>query len=398
MFSEESCPVTISDLASARAAAVAAHREFQAEGVYLNTASLGLPPRTVLRALHEALEGWQRGQASPADYDVPVNASRRAYAQLVGVEACDVAVGSQVSVFAGLVAASLPDHSEVLTVQGEFTSVVFPFLAQAGRGITVREVPLEHLADAVTANTTLVSVSAVQSADGRLTDLDALEAACSATRTQVLLDTTQAVGWLPIAAGRFAYTTGGGYKWLLAPRGTAFFTVQPHLVGALVPHTAGWYAGNDPWTSIYGSPLRLASAARRFDVSPAWHSWVGQAAALELLTRIGRQALHEHALGLANRFRAGLDLPPGDSAIVSIAVDEQASERLTHRQISASNRAGRLRLAFHLNNTADHADHPAEALRNRRETAARPRLPNAPLGRTGPVPASSSGVRLNAGS
>jgi kynureninase len=56
--------VTISDLDSARASAAAAHREFQAEGVYLNTASLGLPPRAVLRALHEVLEGWQRGEAT----------------------------------------------------------------------------------------------------------------------------------------------------------------------------------------------------------------------------------------------------------------------------------------------------------------------------------------------
>jgi selenocysteine lyase/cysteine desulfurase len=356
--------VTISDPDITRASAASARQEFQAEGVYLNTASLGLPPRAALRALHEVLESWQRGEAAPADYDVAVHASRRAYAQLVGVQACDVAVGSQVSVFAGLVAAALPDHSEVLTVQGEFTSVVFPFLAQAGRGITVREVPLEHLADEVTAKTTLVSVSAVQSADGRLTDLDALEQACSATPTRVLLDTTQAVGWLPIEANRFAYTTGGGYKWLLAPRGTAFFTVQPDLVGGLVPHTAGWYAGNDPWTSIYGSPLRLATDARRFDVSPAWHSWVGQGPALELLTRIGSRALHEHALGLANRFRAGVDLAPGDSAIVSLAVDAQAGDRLVHGQISASNRAGRLRLAFHLNNTIADADHAAEALRD----------------------------------
>ena len=34
--------------------------------------------------------------------------------------------------------------------------------------------------------------------------------------------------------------------------------------------TAGWYAGQHPWESIYGTPLRLAEDARRFDVSPAW--------------------------------------------------------------------------------------------------------------------------------
>jgi len=355
--------MTSSAIIGGRARASAAHEHFDAEGVYLNTASLGLPPRTAVGALYDALQGWQVGKASPLDYDAPVNASRAAYAQLVVVDPTEVAVGSQVSVFAGLVAAGLPDHSEVLTVPGEFTSIVFPFLAQVGRGITVREVPLERLADAVTASTALVSVSAVQSADGRVADLEALEQACATTGTRILLDTTQAVGWLPIDAGRFAYTTGGGYKWLLAPRGTAFFTVAPNLTHGLVPHSAGWYAGSDPWTSIYGSPLRLAEDARRFDVSPAWHSWVGQAPALELLTGIGRHALHEHALGLANRFLAGVGLPPGNTAIVSLAVDAQAAERLTRDRITASTRAGRLRLAFHISNTADDADRAAEALR-----------------------------------
>jgi selenocysteine lyase/cysteine desulfurase len=42
----------------------------------------------------------------------------------------------------------------------------------------------------VTSRTTLVAVSAVQSADGRVADLDALHAASRATGARVLLDTT----------------------------------------------------------------------------------------------------------------------------------------------------------------------------------------------------------------
>ena len=38
----------------------------------------------------------------------------------------------------------------------------------------------------------------------------------------------------------------------------------------LVPRLAGWYAGPDPWASLYGPPLRLVEDARRFSVSPAW--------------------------------------------------------------------------------------------------------------------------------
>jgi selenocysteine lyase/cysteine desulfurase len=340
----------------------AAAQEFEPERVYLNTASLGLPPRRSLQALQAVLQQWRAGTAGPPDYDVSLETARRSYAALVRVDPSCVAVGSQVSHFAGLIAANLPDGSEVLVVEGEFTSIVFPFLAQAGRGVQVRQVPIERLSQAVSSSTTLVAVSAVQSADGRLADLDALVEACALTGTRILLDTTQAVGWLPVDASRFAYTTGGGYKWLLAPRGTCFFTVIPELADELIPHSAGWYAGRDPWNSLYGGPLRLAEGARRFDVSPAWHSWVAQAPALELLTEIGPTVLHAHTLGLANRFRAAVELPPGTSAIVSVATGPQAADRLERARIVGSVRAGRLRLAFHLYNTEADVDRVAEAV------------------------------------
>lgn len=267
-----------------------------------------------------------------------------------------VAVGSQVSALAGIIAASLPDGSEVLTAAGDFTSVLFPFYAQSGRGVRVREVPMEAVADSVTPGTALVAVSAVQSADGRVIDLDVLHAASEAAGARVLLDTTQAVGWLPVDASRFAYTACGGYKWLLSPRGTAWLTVRPELMDDLIPHSAGWYAGEDPWSSIYGGPLRLAESARRFDVSPAWHAWVGAAPAVDLLVRIGTAALHRHALSLANRFRAGTGLEPGNSAIVSLAVGQDAATALAAARIRASARAGRLRLSFHVSTSESDVD------------------------------------------
>lgn len=344
------------------AAIAAARAEFAAEVTYLNTATLGLPPRRSIRALQQALTDWQAGTADPASYDAALAAARGAYAGLVGVDVSSVAVGSQASVFAGLVAANLPDGSEVLTVIGDFTSVLFPFYAQAPRGVTVREAPLDSLADAVTPATALVSVSAVQSADGRVLDLDALQAACAASGTPILLDTTQAAGWLPVDAGRFAYTVCAGYKWLLAARGTAYFTIQPELLDSLIPHHAGWYAGAEPWASIYGGPLRLAADARRFDVSPAWHAWVTAGPALELLAEVGVDALHRHAVDLANRFRAGIGLPPGNSAIVSLAVDQDAAEALRAANIVGAIRASRLRLSFHLSTTEQDVDRAVDVL------------------------------------
>jgi selenocysteine lyase/cysteine desulfurase len=341
----------------------AARTEFSADGIYLDTATFGLPPRRTMAALERALDGWRRGSADAAGYDAVVEASRRDYARLVGVEPSWVAIGSQVSAFVGLVAASLPAGSEVLAASGDFTSVLFPFLARADRGVVVREVLLEALPDAVTRSTSLVAVSAVQSADGRVADLEALEAACAASGTRTLIDTTQAVGWLPIDASRFSYTTGGGYKWLLAPRGTAFFTVQPELVDDLVPVAAGWYAGEDRWTSIYGSPLRLARSGRRFDLSPAWHAWVGQAASLELLLGVSAPTLHAHAVGLAERFCGRVGLPFTGSAIVAARTDPEVPDLLQRAGIVAATRAGRLRLSFHVSTSAADVDRAADVLR-----------------------------------
>ena len=48
-----------------------------------------------------------------------------------------MAIGSALSAFAGLVAASLPAGARVLCAEDDFTSLLFPFLVQEPRGVTV---------------------------------------------------------------------------------------------------------------------------------------------------------------------------------------------------------------------------------------------------------------------
>ena len=129
----------------------------------------------------------------------------------------------------------------------------------------------------------------------------------------------------------------------------------------LIPPAAGWYAGEDVHSSYFGPPLRLASSARRLDVSPAWFSWVGTAPALELIEQIGVDAIHAHDLALANRFRAGLGLEPSDSAIVSVDIPD-ASERLARAGIVAAMRGGRLRTSWHVYNDERDVDQVLDVL------------------------------------
>ncbi len=341
----------------------AAQKEFEPTCVYVNTASIGLPPRRVIEAVDEALDTWRSGRAEAAGYDALVDDARRRFAGLVGVSPDRVAIGNQVSTFTGLVAAALPDGAHVLAAEEDFTSVLFPFMAHADRGVRVESVPLDRLVASIRPGVSLVAVSAVQSADGRCVPggLDGLAAAAERHGCLTYIDATQAVGWLPFDAAPFDFVSCAAYKWLMSPRGTAFGVVRPERLPMLRPLFAGWYAGDDPWTSIYGPPLRLAHTARRLDISPAWLSWAGTVPALDLLAEVGIAAIHRHDVGLANALRERLRLPKGDSAIVTVAA-AGGLETLRAADVRASIRAGAVRISFHLHNTESDVDAVARAL------------------------------------
>jgi selenocysteine lyase/cysteine desulfurase len=339
-----------------------AREQWSPAGIYLNTASYGLPPRAGFDAMQTALTDWRGGRTSWEHWGDASEATRAAFAQMVGVPVTRVAIGATVSGFVGLVAASLRDGARVLVPEEEFTSTLFPFLVQQEhRDVTVTTVPAARLAESIDASTDVVAFSAVQMSTGAVADLDAIVAAAHHHGAQTVLDATQACGWMPVDAARFGAVVCAGYKWLTLPRGTAFMVVSEALQESVVPHSAGWYAGADVHRSYFGPPLRLASDARRFDTSPAWFSWVGAQPALELLNRIGVAAVHAYDVALANRFRAGLGMAPSNSAIVSVA-DDGAAARLERAGIVAALRGGRLRASWHLYNTAADVDAALDVL------------------------------------
>ncbi len=297
-------------------------------------------------------------------YSRSVEASRGHFARLVGVGVDRVAIGSQTSAQVGLVAASLPDGAEVLCPEGEFSSLVLPFV-HAGRGITVRTAPLPQLAEAITGETALVAFSLVQSATGEVADADAIVEAAARAGARTLCDATQAAGWMPVDAGRFDALVCHAYKWLCAPRGVSFLALGERFASLLRPVQAGWYAGEDPWSACYGGEATLAGCARRFDVSPAWQAFVGAEPALQLFADADADALHSWTTGLAGAFRdrLGLPRPVRPSAIVTWADPAGgALERLTDAGVTASGRRGRARVAFHVFNDEGDVDLAAGAL------------------------------------
>ena len=329
-------------------------------GVYCNTASYGIPPRPAWEALQSALADWHGGRTSWEHWGQSTEGARAVFARLTGVDVGRVAIGSTVSELVGSLVTALPPGAVVVVPEIEFTSTLFPLLVQ--QRLEVRTVPLARLVQEVADGVDAVAFSAVQMSTGEVADLDAILAAAASVGAVTLCDATQAIGWLPLHGGRFDALVCGAYKWLMSPRGSAFVAVSDRLLDRAVPHSAGWYAGEDVHRSYFGPPLRLAADARRLDTSPAWFSWVGTQPALELIERIGVSAIHGHDLALANRFRAGIGLAPSNSAIVCADLPG-AADRLQRAGIVAAVRGGLLRTSWHLYNTERDVDRVLEVVR-----------------------------------
>lgn len=331
---------------------------------YLAACTLGLPTRETVRAVRADLDAAASGRPDVTAATRAVEDARAAFARLVHSPVDEVAIASQTSVMVALIAAAVPDGGEVLCPEGDFASLIAPF-AHAGRGVRLRVVPLAELADAVTPETWLVAFSLVQSATGDVADAAGIAAAAARAGARTLCDLTQAAGWLPVDATMFDATVCHAYKWLCCPRGVGFLTVRPDFSRLLRPVQAGWYSGDDPWSSCYGTGGTLAPDARRFDISPAWQAFVGAAPALEMFADADVTESYIHTTRLAARFRTGLGLaqPERPSAIVTWPdATGDALARLSSHGITASGRAGRARVAFHVFNDEGDVDRALRAL------------------------------------
>ncbi|MEO8290122.1 MAG: aminotransferase class V-fold PLP-dependent enzyme [Gaiellaceae bacterium] len=337
---------------------------FEYEGTptrgYLDTATYGLPPHAALAALEEAAAGW-RGRGSWLAWEEDGEACRELFAGLVGAQAADIALVPAVSVATGIVAASLPAQpgDNVVLYERDFDSVLLPWRSLEARGVELRLLPLEQLADGIDERTALVAVSVVQSSDGRVADLEAIKA----TGARLFLDATQAVGGFRVDVTGVDYLVAHGYKWLLSPRGLGYFYVRPERLEEITPWLAGWKARAHPYEDFYGGP-DLASDAHRLDVSIAWFSAAGGRQSLGLVADLGIEAIAAHNLALARSFAARLGAPEPESPIVRVQVEdaEAAVERLRLAGVACSARAGSIRFAFHLYNDEADVELALEAL------------------------------------
>lgn len=330
---------------------------------YLSACTSGIPSFATTSAMHSFVDTWASGKMDARAVGRQADRCIELFAKIARVEPDRVAMGSQVSQLVSVVATSVPDGGEVLCASGDFASLTHPFEQLRIRGVRVRYVPVSELAVSISAETALVAFSLVQSASGEVADAAAIQSAATLVGAHTCVDLTQSLGWLPIGAADFDFTVCHTYKWLCAPRGTAFLTVRAGLDDTLTPLAAGWYSADDVWGSCYAGHTPLAAGAGRFSVSPAWPVIEGTVKALEYFAEMDSAAIHAHDLDLANSAREVLGMDASDSAIVTWPdMEGEALAAMQQAGIIASGRAGNARVAFHVWNTAEDVELLGRAL------------------------------------
>ncbi len=346
---------------------------------YLNTATAAPGSTPVLDALRRAQSEWEAGEFSWQRWEAEGETTRELFARIVGGESRDVALVSSVAQAASTVAAGLP-RGRVVVGAREFLSNSWPWLALRDRGFEVVEVEAsddvvrtEQLASATDERTVLVAVSEVQSANGFRVDLPALGARCREAGARLFVDLCQSLGALrfDVDAAGADYVAAHGYKWLLAPRGAAWFWVRPNRLEELAPLAPSWKTPAEPYKDYYGGPYEPAPTAHRLDATLAWFSWPGARAALELIGSLDPTAVEKWCLELARSFREeatrrGFRLVPEEvpSQVVGVSVPDPGGlrERLLESKVIAAVRGGSLRLGFHAYNDESDVDAALKAL------------------------------------
>ncbi len=234
---------------------------------------------------------------------------RTKFAQLYGADPSEVAVVESTSAGENIVAKALlkPGDSVVVDELHFESSFLLYREMEKTHGITLRIVPhrdgitnIDDVAALCDRTTKLISVSWVSNRNGYRADVAALARLAHSHGGYLYVDAIQAIGTFPadLHALDIDFLTTGGYKWLYANFGVSPFYVKQSLL-PLIPsdrfghtHVAGM---------IDDYRFTVKHDASKYEYSAQAHTSTAQLnGALDLIGRIGLDAIATHAIPLAN--------------------------------------------------------------------------------------------------
>lgn len=352
--------------------------QFTESAGYLDFARFGPPSYAVLDATARLSE--QSAHAGPATVDELMRQEVRAKAaaaRLCGSDTDHIVLQPHTSMGLLQAAFSVPGGT-VLVSEAEFPANTYPWARaeQTGR-VTVRRLRAGHVtpdavAEALTDDVTVVSVSAVDFRTGYRADLAALRDVIG--DRLFVVDGIQGFGVIEAPWEVADVLVVGGQKWLRAGWGTGFTKLSDRMLERMDPVLSGWTGARDPglFDNTIHPPESTAAAWSISNLSPVTSGAFAEA--LELVEDAGVAAI---AARIAERVDALQDMLESLGATIVSATDrragilaftlpgqpaEQVGIALNSAGIAATVRPEHVRLSPHASTSLDVVDEVRSAL------------------------------------
>jgi len=352
---------------------------------YLNTAAEGIPPLAVGDALAEYFADKQRGAAGRDAHMAQLAALRELTAELYGMTAAEIGVCSNSSEAFNLAALALrlQPGDEVVVNDLDFPAGRTPWL-QDGCPATVKvwraregALRVEDLVPLLSGRTRLVSTSLVSYFNGYTIPLTAVSEAVHEKSPGLLaVDVTQALGRIPLELSTADLVVSSTHKWILATHGGGLVGVPRARTEAWTSPAGGWYNLQNPFEGDAGDRAVSKPGAESYMAGmPNFPAVYAVRAALEYITKVGIESIHETCKPLVQRCLEGLSelpveliTPREPEALAGILAFrhprmEEIFEYLKAQGIQVMCSAGRLRVAIHGYNTVEDVEHFLTTLR-----------------------------------
>jgi kynureninase len=361
---------------------------------YLISASLGPVSTRSQRFLDEYLDAWRTdGAPDPVweEHVFPRMASvKRTFAGLVGADADEVAITTNVSLALSTICSCLDlsgERRKLVLSELDFPTDGHVWLAQRRRGVEIEwlrspdglTIPLEEYDRAIDDRTAVVMVNRVLYRSSALVDAKAV---CLIARDRGALsfvDDYHGAGIVPLDLhdlGCDLYTAGV-LKWLCGGPGLAFLYARRELLPSLEPAITGWFATREPF-SFDTQHLAYHETARRLEhgTPPAPVVFLAQGG-LDVIAEVGVDRIRARQGELTDRIieradECGLAVrTPRErgarGGVVNVGVGPEAEEichALLDRDVCTDFRGDGLRISPHFFNTEEDIDRCFAELRS----------------------------------
>ncbi|MEA2767879.1 MAG: hypothetical protein QOD93_841, partial [Acetobacteraceae bacterium] len=204
-----------------------------------------------LRAHDEALLRYvsdkSRGMPGRSAQEKEIEDARAGMARLWGVDPGDIGFVSNVAEGVSIVAESIDwrEGDSIAIDANEYPSVVGPIVMRRHPAIQLRQargMEPDRLSACVDGSTRIIAASYVSYLTGERVDLPALRRLADSVGALLLVDFTQASGYLPIEAALADFAFSACYKWMLGITGVAVAYWNRVRQPGWMPASAGWHS------------------------------------------------------------------------------------------------------------------------------------------------------------